>query len=183
MYITINDIIGEKTIDLSYPIQNFDSSKEVAVINMFRDNIQYKVTEAFNLKLIDNSEKQISNGSYTKREIDAIVGRKHILVDLSNDFRIIKMNKSAKVTDMIFNLNELNNSGNLKDGRPSDALFTYYVSSSKYFMHFEPQTPQYKALKVDQIVSLTLRITDQNNNIITDGPQVTVVLHIRDRKI
>ena len=27
MYITINDIIGEKTIDLSYPIQNFDSSK------------------------------------------------------------------------------------------------------------------------------------------------------------
>ena len=45
---------------------------------------------------------------------------------------------------MIFNLNELDNSGNLKDGRPSDALFTYYVSSSKDFMHFSPQTPQYK---------------------------------------
>ena len=29
-----------------------------------------------------------------------------------------------------------------------------------------------------QIVSLTLRITDQNNDIITDGPEVTVVLHI-----
>ena len=57
MYITINDIIGEKTIDLSYPIQNYDSSKEVAVISMFSDNIQYKVTETFNLKLIDNSEK------------------------------------------------------------------------------------------------------------------------------
>ena len=128
---------------------------------MLSDNIQYKVTETFNLKLIDNSEKQISNGSYTKREIDAIVGRKHIVVNLSNDFRIIKMNKLAKVIDMIFNLNELDNSGNLKDGRLSDALFMYYASSSPDFMHFEPQTPQYKALKGDQIVSLTLRITDQ----------------------
>ena len=150
---------------------------------MFSDNIQYKVTETFNLKLIDNSKKQISNGSYTKREIDAIVGRKHILVDLSNDFRIIKMNKLANVIDMIFNLNELDNSGNLKDGRPSDALFTYYVSNSKDFTHFEPQMPQYKALKGNQIVSLTLRITDQNNNFITDGPGTTVVLHIYDRKI
>ena len=26
-------------------------------------------------------------------------------------------------------------------------------------------------------------IADQNNNVITDGPQVTVVLHICDRKI
>ena len=86
MYITIDDIIGEKTIDLSYPIQNFNSSKEVAVVSMFSNNIQYKVTETFNLKLIDNSEKQISNGSYTKREIDVIAGRKPILADLSNDF-------------------------------------------------------------------------------------------------
>ena len=84
---------------------------------------------------------------------------------------------------MIFNLNELDNSSNLKDGRPSDALFTYYVSSSKDFTLFEPQTPQYKALKGSQIVSLTLRITDQNNNVITDGPGTTVVLHIRDHKI
>ena len=57
MYMTVNDIIGEKTIDLSYPIQNFDSSKEVAVVSMFSANIQYKLTETFNLKLINNSEK------------------------------------------------------------------------------------------------------------------------------
>ena len=169
MYIAINDVIGEKMIDLSYPIQNFDSGKEIAVVSMFSNDIQYEMTEPFNLKLIDGSEKQILNGSYAKREIDAIVGRKHILADLSNDFRIIKMNKLAKVIDMIFNLNELDNSGNLKDGRPSDALFTYYVSSSKDFMCFEPQTPQYKKLKNGEIVSLTLRITDQNNYIITDG--------------
>ena len=28
MYITINDVIGEKRIDLSYPIKNFDSNEE-----------------------------------------------------------------------------------------------------------------------------------------------------------
>ena len=84
---------------------------------------------------------------------------------------------------MIFNLNELDNSGTLKDGRPSDTLFTYYVSSSKDFMLFEPQTPQKKKLRNGQIVSLTLRITDQNNNVITDGPGTTVVLHICNRKI
>ena len=50
-------------------------------------------------------------------------------------------------------------------------------------MHFEPQNPQYKKLKNGEFTSLNLRITDQNNNVITDASQVTVVLHIRDRKI
>ena len=67
MYITINDVIGKKMINLSYSIQNFDSSKEVAVVSMFSNNIQYEMTETFNLKLIDGSEKQILNGSYTKK--------------------------------------------------------------------------------------------------------------------
>ena len=157
MYITINDIIGEKTIDLSYPIQDFDSSKEVAVVRMLSNNIQYKMTKPLGLKLVDGSKKQISNGSYTKRELDAIVGRKHILTDLSNDSRIIKTNKLAKVIDMIFNLNKLNNRGNLQDGRPRNTLFTHYVFGSEDFTCFEPATPQYKKLKGGQIVSLTLR--------------------------
>ena len=69
MYITINDIKGEKMIDLSYPVQNFDSSKEVAVVRMLNDNIQYNVTKSLGLKLVDDSEKQILNGSYTKKII------------------------------------------------------------------------------------------------------------------
>ena len=43
MYITINNIKGEKRIDLSYSIQNFDSDKEIAVIRMLRDNVQYEI--------------------------------------------------------------------------------------------------------------------------------------------
>ena len=83
-------------------------------------------------------------------------------------------------TKITISLNKLNNSDNLEDGKPSNTLFTYFVTSSEYFMHFEPQSPQYKKLKNDTIkLSLTLAITDQNNDIITDGPEVTVVLHIR----
>ena len=84
---------------------------------------------------------------------------------------------------MIFNLNELDNTDNLEDGRPSNALLTYHVTSNEDFIRFEPKIPQYKKLKNGEFVSLTLRITDQKNNIITDdGPQVTVVFHVRDCK-
>ena len=152
MYITINDIKGEKTIDLSYPIQNFDSSKEVAVVRMLSNNIQYKVTKPLGLQLVDGSKKQILNGSYTKRELDTIVGRKHILTDLSNDSQIIKTNKLAKVIDMIINLDELNNSNNLKNGHPSNTLFMCYVFGSEDFMHFEPaKNPSTKNLKVARL--------------------------------
>ena len=62
----------------------------------------------------------------------------------------------------------------------ADPAMSYllYVTSSECYMLFEPQTPQYKALKYGKIVPVTLRITDQNNNIITDGPETTVVFHI-----
>ena len=83
---------------------------------------------------------------------------------------------------MIFNLNELDNTDNLEDGRPSNILLTYHVTADKDFTHFESNIPQYKKLKNGEFVSLTLRITVQKNNIITDGPQVTVVLHIHDCK-
>ena len=76
-------------------------------------------------------------------------------------------------------MNELNNSDNLEDGKPSNTLFMYFVTSPEYFTRFEPQSPQYKKLKNDTITSPTLGITDQNNDIITDGLEVTVVLHIR----
>ena len=71
---------------------------------------------------------------------------------------------------MIINLDELNNSDNLKDGRPSNELFTYHVTSNEDFTCFEPRTPQSRKLKNREFTSLTLRITDQNNNVITDGP-------------
>ena len=99
------------------------------------------------------------------------------------DDQVTKSNKLKGITEITLNLNELNNSNNLKDGRPSNELLTYHVTDDKDFTRFEPQTPQYMKLKNGELTSLNLRITDQNNNVITDGPQVTVVLHIRNHKI
>ena len=76
MYITINNIIGEKTIYLSYPICSFNPRKEITVVSMLNDNIQYEMTKPFGLKLVDGSEKQILKKTYTIREIDALVEKK-----------------------------------------------------------------------------------------------------------
>ena len=86
------------------------------------------------------------------------------------DDQVTKTNKLKGITEITLNLDELNNSNNLKDGRPSNSLLTYYMTSNKDFTCFEPQNPQYKKLKNGEFTSLNLRITDQNNNVITDGP-------------
>ena len=94
MYITINDIKGEKMIDLSYPIRNFGSSKEVpegppsteiAVISMLSENTQYEMTKPLKLKLVDGSEKEVLSKIYTSRELNTFVKGKHIVSDLDND--------------------------------------------------------------------------------------------------
>ena len=72
---------------------------------------------------------------------------------------------------MVISLNELDNSDNLEDGRPSNTLFTYYVTSPEYYTHFKRRNLRYMKLKYGEIVSLTLKITDQNNNIITYRPE------------
>ena len=78
MYITINNIIGEKMINLSYPIY---LRKEIAVISMLSNNIQYEMTEPFKLKLVGGDEKQVLNKTYTSRELSTLVGGKLILTN------------------------------------------------------------------------------------------------------
>ena len=48
---------------------------------------------------------------------------------------------------MILNLDELDNSDNLEDGRPSNSLFTCHVTSNEDFTRFKPYIPQYKKRK------------------------------------
>ena len=141
MYIMINDITGEKPIDLSYPIRNFGSSIEITVISMLSENTQYEMTKPLKLKLVDGSEKEVLNKTYTSRELNAFVEGKHIISNLDNDPQIIKTNKLAKVTNISLKLDELDNTNNLEDEHPSNTLFTYYMPGSEDFMSFEPATP------------------------------------------
>ena len=184
MYITINNIKNEKRIDLSYSIQNFDSGKEIAVIRMLSENVKYEILK---LRLvmdpISGTKKIIPSGTYAGRELLSMLEGIVELNQFEVDDQVTKTNKLKGITEITLNLDELNNSNNLKDGRPSNELLTYHVTDDKDFMRFEPQTPQYRKLKNREFTSLNLRITDQNNNIVTDGPQVTAVLHIRDHKI
>ena len=181
MYITISDIIGEKTINLSYPIH---SSKEVAVIGMLSDNVQYEIIKphAIIYSISPGNKKLILSKTYAGRELRSVLEGMDAFTQFVSDDRVIKMNKLKGITEMIFNLNELDNTDNLEDGRPSNVLLTYHVTADEDFTCFEPNIPQCTKLKKGEFASLTLRITDQNNNVITDGLQVTVVLHICDCK-
>ena len=180
----INNIKGEKRIDLSCSIQNFDSDKEIAVIRMLSDNVKYEILKLRSvMDPISGTKKMIPKGTYAGRELISMLEGMVELNQFEVDDQVTKVNKLKGITEITPNLDELNNSNNLKGGRPSNSLLTYNVTDDKDFMHFEPQSPQYKALKNGEFTSLILRITDQNNNIITDGPQVTVVLHILNLKI
>ena len=131
---------------------------------------------------IPDTKKMVPNGTYANRELISILEGIIELNQFEIDDQVTKTNKLKGITEIPLNLDELNNSDNFKNRRPSNELLTYHVNAHEDFMRFEPQTSQYKKLKNREFTSLNLRITDQNNNVITDGPQVTVVLHIRDRK-
>ena len=132
---------------------------------------------------ISDAKKTIPRRAYASRELISMLEGIVELNQFEVDDQITKMNKLKGITEITLNLDELNNSNNLKDGRPSNELLTYHVTDDKDFTCFEPQTKQYRKLKNGEFTSLNLRITDQNNNIITDGPKVTAVLHVRDCKI
>ena len=151
---------------------------------MLSDNVKYEILKLSSvMDPISDAKKMIPQGPYAGRELISMLEGIVELNQSEVDDQVTKTNKLKGITEITLNLNELNNSDNLKDGRPSNELLTYHVTSNEDFTCFKPQTPQYRKLKNGEFTSLNLRITDQNNNVITDGPQVTVVLHIRDRKI
>ena len=175
MYITINDIKGEKTIDLSYPI---NPRKEIAVLSMHSNNAQYWLQGAIEVLSKTGKKIVLNKVVHMDKELNEIIGQE-LKSRIGDCDDVLKTSKLVNGTKVTISLNELDNSDNLEDGKPSNALFTYYVTSPEYFTRSEPQSPQYKKLKNDTITSLTLKITDQNNDIITDGLEVTVVLHVK----
>ena len=94
MYITINNIKGEKRIDLSYSIQNFDSDKEITVIRMLSDNVQYYILKLCTvMDPISNTKKMIPSGTYASRELLSIVEGMVELNQFVVDDQVIQKNK------------------------------------------------------------------------------------------
>ena len=117
MYITINNIKGEKRIDPSYSIH---SDKEIAVIRMLSDNVKYEILKLREvMDPISDTKKTIPKGTYASRELlsmlEGIIQRNQFEID----DEVTKKNKLKGITEITLNLDELDNSDNLKDGRPA----------------------------------------------------------------
>ena len=75
MYITINDIIGEKRIDLSYLIHpTTEQGKEIAVISMFSNNVQYWLQGTIEVLLKMGKKIVLHKVVYTDKELNALIG-------------------------------------------------------------------------------------------------------------
>ena len=75
MYITINDIIGSKTIDLSYPIHpTAGRGKEIAVVSMFSNNVQYWLQRSIEVLLKTGKKIVLNKGVYTDKELNSLIG-------------------------------------------------------------------------------------------------------------
>ena len=70
----------------------------------------------------------IPSGTYAGRELLSIVEGMVELNQFVVNNQVIKKNKLKGITEMIINLNEIDNSDNLKDGRPSNELLTYHMT-------------------------------------------------------
>ena len=155
---------------------------EIAVVSMFSNNVLYWLQGSIEVSLEMGKKIVLNKGVYTDKELNTLI-MTELKSRMDDCEDVLKTNKLEKVTKLTISLNKLDNSNNLENSRPSNTLFTYYVTGPEYSTSFKPATPQYKKLRHGMIASLTLKITDGNNNIITDGPKVTVVLHICNRKI
>ena len=123
MYITINDVIGEKTIDLSYSINptagRGEARKEIAVVSMYISNSQILLHRSMEFLLKTGKKIVLNKGVYTDKELNSLIGMelKSQMLDSRND--ILRTNKLVNGTKISISLNELDNSDNLEDGNPA----------------------------------------------------------------
>ena len=107
MYITINDVIGEKTIDLSYPIY---PEKEIAVVSMFSNNSQILLQKSMEVLLYTGKKIVLNKGIYTDKELDSLIGTELKSQMLNSHDDVLRTNKFIKITKVAISMNELDNS-------------------------------------------------------------------------
>ena len=74
MYITINDVIGEKTIDLSYIYLIYLKGKDIAVVSMLSDNVQYWLQGSIEVLLKTGKKIVLNIGIFTDNELNSLIG-------------------------------------------------------------------------------------------------------------
>ena len=89
---------------------------------------------------VGKAEKLIPRREYTSRELNAFLAGNVTLTPLSNDPRVIETNKLTNITELNFQLSELDNTNNLLDGTISNNLMTYHTPEYADVTSFEPKT-------------------------------------------
>ena len=89
---------------------------------MLSNNVQYWLQGSIEVLLKTGKKIVLNEGAYMDRELSSLIGTKlkSQMLDSRND--VLRTNKLEKVIKMVISLNELDNSDNLGDGRPSNAL-------------------------------------------------------------
>ena len=98
MYIMINDIKGEKMIDLSYPIH---SKQEITVVSMHINNSQILLHRSIEFLLKTGKKIVLNKGVYTDKELNSLIGTelKSQMLDSHHDIqRTNKLVNGTKVT-------------------------------------------------------------------------------------
>ena len=92
MYITINDIISEKRIDLSYPIKG----KEIAVVSMLSNNVQYWLQGSIEMLLKMGKKIVLNKGVYMDKELNTLIGTEMRVQMIDSQEDVLRTNKLEK---------------------------------------------------------------------------------------
>ena len=95
---------------------------------MLSNNVQYWLQRSIEVLLKTGKKSVLNKGVYTDKELNSLIGTDMRLQTLYSRNDVLRTDKFEKVTKLTISLEELYNSDNLEDGRPSDALLTYYVT-------------------------------------------------------
>ena len=89
---------------------------------MYSNNSQILLQRSIEVLLYTGKKIVLNKGVYMDKELDSLIGTelKTKMLDSRDD--ILRTNKLKKIMKVAISLNELDNSDNLEDGRPSNTL-------------------------------------------------------------
>ena len=183
MYLYMNSVVGEKTIHLPLPIDNRDGYLEIAIVNFFQDNTTWDIKSDLATTLESGGKavglKVIPKKLYTERELKAFLSGDIDISPLDVNPKIEKINRLSNITEMNFYLDEIDNTDILIDEQLSSLILRYFVNDYTGSTNYLPNNPNYKKLKRGTLDSLTLRVYDQKNKLITNSLGTNILFHIR----
>ena len=113
-------------------IQTPGGGKEIAVVSMHISNSQILLRRFIEVLSVTGKKIVLNKEVYMDKELNSLIGMelKSQMLDFRND--IPRTNKLVNGIKITISLNKLDNSDNLEDGKSSNTLFTYFVTSPEY---------------------------------------------------